>query len=128
MGEVSESMELVGLGLAAIMILLLVVAIPLSVSRNRKSIDAFDDQSIDELHICIPDYRLKALTAKLDRMGWNTTQGARDAKNPGHFQTCIKRRDEAEAASLKQVLHKLNRMLVLPVSPLDLKRIGEDET
>ncbi|MBU2032529.1 MAG: hypothetical protein KKH37_02005, partial [Alphaproteobacteria bacterium] len=97
MTDLNILLEWVGIALATLMVLLLAVAVPLSLRRNRKSIDLFDKTELDELHICLPDYRLKGVTKKLSQMGWDVVEAEQNAQSAGYSQVLLKRRDEANA-------------------------------
>lgn len=126
MDEVRPYMEWAGIALAVIMVVLLAILVPLSLRRNNRAIDAFDHPNLDELRICVANYRLKTVTNKMEALGWSVVSAEEAAEAAGHFQVLLKRRDEPTAASVKQILRELNRMLLLPIGPLELKRLGEE--
>ena len=111
---------------AVLAIVLLCVAIPMSLRRNARAIDSYEEDDVDELKICIANYQIKRATKKLEGMGWKLRSSMVCEEQPGYNNLYFKKADDPNAASIKAVIHRLNKMLLLPVSPFELKREKEE--
>ncbi|MFC0206526.1 hypothetical protein [Novosphingobium soli] len=101
-------------------IVLAAAGFTVSVRRNNRAIEAFEDEECNQLRLCSADWRLPHIKKKLAKLGWQLI--TTESQSKGHVNALFERTSNEAALPIREVLKQLNRTGHLSAGPLTLRR------